>query len=508
LRFTVTTPLYYVNALPHVGSAYPTMAADTLARYHRLRGRDVLLVTGTDEHGQKIQQTAEEQGKSPQVHCDEIAPEFERLWQLLNIHYDRFIRTTNPRHELIVKEFFMRVYEKGDIYRDFYEGPYCVQCEEYKDPKELLEGDLCPIHLKPVETNREENYFFALSKYQRTLETYFEQNPGFIQPDIRRNEVLGWVKEGLRDFPISRSSVTWGIPLPVDPAQTIYVWFDALLGYISALLGPDQTPNLDNAIAEWWPVDLHLIGKDILRFHAVYWPAMLLSAGLPLPKKIFGHGYLTKDGRKMGKSLGNTLDPFDLVERYGSDAVRYYFLKELEFGRDGDFAESRFIHTLNADLANDFGNLLNRTLRMASKYCQGIVPAVQTDEDLSALAAQVIEPTAQAYEQLAFSQACESALSLVRRGNKYLDEKAPWTLHKNQDQAGVERVIYCVLESVRIAAILLAPVIPGMSRGVYQQLGFSPETWNQINWEETVWGKLPPGQTLSLGEPLFPRIDP
>jgi methionyl-tRNA synthetase len=336
--FAITTPLYYVNDLPHIGSAYTTIAADVIARFHRLKGLPVLMITGTDEHGQKIQRTAEVRQKSPQDHCDEIVVGFQSLWQQLNIAYDRFSRTTAPRHEAIVREFFQRVWDKGDIYEGHQQGWYCVSCEEFKEERDLLPGNYCAIHTnKPVEWRDEQNYFFRLSKYQSQLEALYAERPDFIQPPTRRNEVLSFVERGLQDFSVSRVNVDWGFAMPTDPNHTLYVWFDALLGYVTALLDPDDEPTLENAIARWWPINIHLIGKDILRFHAVYWPAMLMSAGLPVSGQVFGHGFLTKDGQKMGKSLGNTLDPVDLVSRYGADAVRYYFTKEIEFGRDGDF---------------------------------------------------------------------------------------------------------------------------------------------------------------------------
>ncbi|WP_427161175.1 methionine--tRNA ligase [Aliinostoc sp. HNIBRCY26] len=514
--FALTTPLYYVNDVPHVGSAYTTMAADTLARFYRLLGRQVLLITGTDEHGQKIQRSAETLGKAPQEFCDQISASFSSLWDLLNIRYDRFIRTTSPRHEAIVQEFFQRVWSSGDIYQGQQKGWYCVSCEEFKEERDLLEGNRCPIHTnKEVEWRDEQNYFFRLSKYQTQLEEFYQAHPDFIQPESRRNEVFNFVGQGLQDFSISRINVSWGFPVPADPKHTLYVWFDALLGYVTALLDADDTPTLENALAKWWPINLHLIGKDILRFHAVYWPAMLMSANLPLPEKVFGHGFLTKDGQKMGKSLGNTLDPIALLQRYGSDAVRYYFLKEIEFGKDGDFNEIRFINVLNADLANDLGNLLNRTLNMVKKYCAENALAVNhqaiaADNPLQNIGVNLGEKVKQAYESLAFNQACEAVLSLVQASNKYIDDQAPWTLYKQGKQQEVEIVLYAVLESVRLAAYLLSPVIPNISSEIYQQLGW------EVNFNEQTpsfathaqWGLLSNQQTLGKPQPIFKRIEP
>ncbi|PHJ54866.1 methionyl-tRNA synthetase [Nostoc linckia z18] len=520
--FALTTPLYYVNDVPHIGSAYTTIAADVVARFQKLLGHEVLLITGTDEHGQKIQRTAENLGKNPQDFCDEIVPSFVSLWELLNIQYDRFSRTTAPRHGAIVKEFFERVWKSGDIYQGQQQGWYCVSCEEFKEERELLEGRRCPIHTnKEVEWRDEKNYFFRLSKYQNKLTEFYQLKPDFIQPETRRNEVLSFVNQGLQDFSISRVNLDWGFPVPTDPNHTLYVWFDALLGYVTALLEPDAEPTLANALEKWWPINLHLIGKDILRFHAVYWPAMLLSAGLPLPNRVFGHGFLTKDGQKMGKSLGNTLDPVELVKRYGSDAVRYYFLKEIEFGKDGDFNENRFINVLNADLANDLGNLLNRTLNMVKKYCaENNVPpiskeAISDENPLKTIGLRLGEQVKQAYEQLAFNQACESILLLVQTSNKFIDEQAPWSLYKQGQQQEVEKVLYAVLESVRLAAYLLSPIIPNISSDIYQQLGFGINFNDRIQSSlnapfatHATWGLLSGNQQLGKAQPIFKRIEP
>lgn len=526
-QFSLTTPLYYVNDLPHIGSAYTTMAADVIARYHRLRGDAVLMITGTDEHGQKIQRTAERLGRSPQDHCDQIVVGFKDLWQKLDIHNDRFSRTTDSRHAAIVNEFFQRVWQRGDIYLGQQKGWYCVECEEFKEERELLENHHCPIHInRAAEWRDEENYFFRLSAYQEPLLAYYAANPDFIQPDIRRNEVLSFVERGLKDFSISRVNLDWGFPVPENPKHTLYVWFDALLGYVTALLDPGEEPTLANATKRWWPIKLHLIGKDILRFHAIYWPAMLMAADLPLPERVFGHGFLTKDGQKMGKSLGNTLNPYDLVAQYGADAVRYYFLKEIEFGRDGDFNETRFINILNADLADDLGNLLNRTLKMAAKYWQGNVPpdlpaGIAADNPLRQMGILAGEQASRAYQSLAFEQVAATSLEIVRAGNKYIDEQAPWSLYKKGEIAQVNQVLYAVLESVRLAAYLLAPIIPGVATEVYRQLGFDlnfnqdisdtpqfPLSTSPVNSFATHanWGLLEEGQTLGEAQPIFLKL--
>ncbi|MEA5621115.1 methionine--tRNA ligase [Cronbergia sp. UHCC 0137] len=518
--FVLTTPLYYVNDIPHIGSAYTTIAADVVARFQRLQGNKVLLITGTDEHGQKIERSAATLGKAPQEFCDQIVPSFISLWEVLNIQYDRFSRTTDPRHHAIVQEFFSRVWENGDIYQGQQKGWYCVSCEEFKEERELLDGKRCPIHTtKEVEWRDEQNYFFRLSKYQTKLEEFYQSHPDFIQPASRRNEVLSFVSQGLQDFSISRVNLDWGFPVPVDSKHTLYVWFDALLGYVTALLEPDAEPNLTNALERWWPINLHLIGKDILRFHAVYWPAMLMSAGLSLPERVFGHGFLTKDGQKMGKTLGNTLDPVGLVKRYGSDSVRYYFLKEIEFGKDGDFNEIRFINVLNADLANDLGNLLNRTLNMVKKYCAGNVPsivqeAIPANNPLKAIGLTLGERVKQAYEALAFNQSCEAVLSLVQASNKFIDDQAPWSLYKQGKQEEVEAVLYTVLESVRLAAYLLSPIIPNISGDIYQQLGWKIDFNDQKESlivapfaTHATWGILSNQQQLGTPQPIFKRIE-
>ncbi|MGK7889951.1 MAG: methionine--tRNA ligase [Leptolyngbyaceae cyanobacterium] len=519
--FAVTTPLYYVNDVPHMGSAYTTIAADVIARFNRLQGHPTLSITGTDEHGQKIQRTAEAKGRPPQEHCDEIAEKFAILWQLLNIQYDRFSRTTAQKHESIVKEFFQRVWDKGDIYLSQQQGFYCVACEEFKEERELLDNHHCPLHpnLK-AEWRDEQNYFFRLSKYQTHLETLYQDHPDFIQPTIRRNEVLNFVGQGLQDFSISRVNLDWGFPVPSDPSHTLYVWFDALLGYVTALLDPEDEPTLDNALKRWWPINLHLIGKDILRFHAVYWPAMLMSADLPLPHRVFGHGFLTKEGQKMSKSLGNIIDPVALTQTYGADAVRYYFMKEIELGRDGDFSETRFVNILNADLANDLGNLLNRTLGMTRKYCDRHVPPIQLSDipDNNLLKQKGVTlgtDVSQAYNHLTFSQASQLILDMVRAANKYLDSEAPWTRFKKGEQTAVNIILYAVLEVVRLAGYLLAPIVPTLSTKIYQQLGFDAIDFNALEAvsqqcpyrTHAQWGALPPGQAIQDPQPIFQKLE-
>ncbi|BFI28150.1 methionyl-tRNA synthetase [Marchantia polymorpha subsp. ruderalis] len=512
-NFVVTTPLYYVNAAPHMGSAYPTIAADALARFQRLQGRRVVFITGTDEHGEKIATAAAAQGREPKDHCDVVAAEYQSLWKELGIDYDRFIRTTEANHEKIVDEFYRRVLDKGDIYRAQYEGLYCVNCEEYKDEKELMEDNCCPIHRKPCAERKEDNYFFALSKYQQAIDDLLTSNPNFVRPSFRLNEVQGWVNDGLRDFSISRAAVEWGIPVPTDSKQTIYVWFDALLGYLSALLEEGKEPGVDNAAAGGWPASVHIIGKDILRFHAVYWPAMLMSAGLPVPAAVYGHGFLTKDGLKMGKSLGNTLEPKDLVSKFGPDAVRYYFLREIEFGKDGDFSEERFINIVNASLANTIGNLLNRTLGLLKKNCNATIAVdsstIPEDHIVRKVASESVKTANRDFTELNFSGACDALLAIATAGNLYLDDRAPWSRFKaggsSAEEAALDLIV--VSEVVRIVAVGLSPVVPEFCRRIYAQLGFTEEVFRAITWEDTQWGGLKAGQVMVDAQPIFKRIE-
>lgn len=496
-----------------MGSAYPTIAADALSRFQRLQGEKVIFITGTDEHGEKIALAAAAQGRTPKEHCDIIAEDYQSLWKDLDISYDKFIRTTNSRHEKIVDEFYRRVYDKGDIYRADYEGLYCINCEEFKEEKDLLEDRCCPIHRKPCEFRQEENFFFALSKYQKELDTLLSLDSEFVQPNFRLNEVIGWVKEGVRDFSISRAAVEWGIPVPTDVKQTIYVWFDALLGYVSALLPEDSEPTLENAFNAGWPASVHIIGKDILRFHAVYWPGMLMSAGFPLPRTVFGHGFLTKDGLKMGKSLGNTIEPRDLVSKFGPDAVRYYFLKEIEFGRDGDYSEERFINMVNANLANTIGNLLNRTLGLLKKNCESRISTnslnIATDNPVRVAAAEAVKTVREDFSHLRFSSACDKILSIATTGNVYLDDRAPWSLFKKGDSSAAEAAqdLVIVLEAVRIVAVALSPVTPQLSLRIYLQLGYSMDDFLSLSWESTNWGALKEGQVMPEPQPVFKKIE-
>jgi methionyl-tRNA synthetase len=506
--YTLTTPLYYVNDRAHLGSAYTTLACDAIARYHRLKGEAVLFITGCDEHGQKIQRTAEAAGLTPQAHCDAVSEGYRELWNRWQISNDRFIRTTDPRHRRIVEQFFARVEASGDVVEGRQQGWYCVACEEFKDDPHEAQDPECPTHRRPLEWRDELNLFFRLSRYQRQIEALI-QREGFIQPASRRREVENFVAQGLRDFSISRVDLPWGIPVPGHEGHTFYVWFDALLGYITALLEEGDAPDLDTAIRRGWPASVHVIGKDILRFHAVYWPAMLLSAGLPLPEQVFGHGFLTREGQKMGKSLGNVLDPEVLLERCGRDAVRWYLLRDIPFGDDGDFQQQRFSDLVNNDLANTIGNLLNRTSSMARRWFAEAVPpagdASAPTHPLAVAASGAAGTVQQAMDALDFRSAAEATLQLAIQANGFLNDQAPWKAMKQEGQElAVAADLYAVLEAARIVAVLLAPLVPDLADRMLAQLRQSqPPTWP----EALAWGVLEPGTSLPEPVPVMAKLE-
>ncbi|KAL6867626.1 hypothetical protein ACP4OV_015650 [Aristida adscensionis] len=507
--YVLTTPLYYVNAPPHMGSAYTTIAADAIARFQRLLEKKVIFITGTDEHGEKIATSAEDSGRNPKEHCDVISNSYKRLWADLDIEYDKFIRTTDHKHEAIVNDFYSRVLNSGDIYRADYEGLYCVNCEEYKDEKELAENNCCPVHLKPCVPRKEDNYFFALSKYQHKLEELLTRNPKFIRPSHRLNE---WARNLSKLWCPDHHWISFGFNLQ-ERVHNSFLRPVQEWGYISALLDDGEPASLQEAIDRGWPASLHLIGKDILRFHAVYWPAMLMSAGLSVPDAVFGHGFLTKDGMKMGKSLGNTLEPKDLVERFGADAVRYFFLREVEFGNDGDYSEERFINIVNAHLANTVGNLLNRTLGLLKKNCQSTLAfdsvAAADGGSFRDSVENLVDKAKYHYENLLLSSACETVLEIGNLGNLYIDEQAPWSCFKqggeSAEKAAKDLVI--ILEAMRIIAIALSPITPSLSLRIYTQLGFTEDDFRVLRWEDTKWGGLKAGQVMMEPKPVFARIE-
>ena len=517
MSYTLTTPLYYVNDRPHLGSTYTTLACDTIARFQRLRGEQVVFITGCDEHGLKIQRTAEAAGLSPQAHCDAVSERFRDLWGRWGISLDRFVRTTEPRHRTLVAEFFARVEASGDVLEGRQQGWYCVACEEFKDDPHEAEDPECAIHRRPLEWRDEVNLFFRLSRYQEAIAELVAK-PGFVMPPSRRKEVENFVAGGLKDFSISRIDLPWGIPVPGHPGHTFYVWFDALLGYLTALFEPGVEPSLALLAERGWPARLHVIGKDILRFHAVFWPAMLLSAGLPLPAQVFGHGFLTREGQKMGKSLGNVLDPEVLLERCGRDAVRWYLLRDIPFGDDGDFQQQRFQDLVNNDLANTIGNLLNRTSSMARKWFADAVPpagaAASPDHPLARAAATRTTAVPEALERCDFRAAAEAILTLAGEANGFLNEQAPWVRRKQPDQeSAVAADLYAVLETSRLVAVLLAPLLPDLSARMLSQLGQEPhdseaDALNPGGWDAALrWGVLAPGDILPEPSPVMQRLE-
>ena len=511
--FYISTPIYYVNDVPHLGHAYTTIVADVMARYHAARGQQTFFLTGTDEHGQKIERAASANGEQPIQLADRVVSRFKQTWTNLNIRNDDFIRTTEARHAEVVSQLWQRMVDAGDIYLDHYDGLYCVGCEEYYTEGQLEEGNRCPVHGTEVEHLQQPSYFFRMSKYQDQLLEHFEQHPEFVRPEIRRNEIVNFIRGGLRDLSISRTTFNWGIPVPGDPAHVVYVWVDALTNYISALGGFGDGAA---RYGSFWPADVHLIGKDILRFHAVYWPTMLMSAGLPLPRCVFAHGWWTINGQKMSKSLRNAVEPNMVAADVGRDALRYYLCRETTLGSDGDFSHGGLIHRINAELANDLGNLLRRSLAMARNYCDGKVPAFaadleadQLDAGLVALAARVRDEAARQYDLLNPNRALESIWELVRAANKYIDSTAPYKLIKDpQQRRRVEQVVANFLEALRWIALLVAPVMPDKAGEMLTQLGLGAADPKGLlqQWPER-WGALAVGLELNPGAPLFPRID-
>jgi methionyl-tRNA synthetase len=513
----VTTPLYYVNDRPHIGTAYSTIAADVLARYHKLRGRPTRFLTGLDEHGLKIARAAEAKGMSPQAFTDEMQAPFKETWQLLGCDYDDFLRTTEPRHKQQAQALWRQIEARGDIYLGAYEDWYCVGCEAFYTEKDLLPGNVCPQHMKPVELIKEASYFFRLSKYTQPLLDFYEAHPDFVKPAGRFNEVKNFVREGLRDLSVSRTSFRWGVPVPNDPEHVMYVWFDALTNYISALGGPTE-PGVSALYDRFWPPSgqvVHVVGKDILRFHAVFWPAFLLSAGIEPPTQVWAHGWLTVNGQKMSKSLGNFLSPEPLVEAFGVDALRYYLMRDVAFGQDGDFSHENVLARLNGELANGLGNLLNRVLvSIVQKNLGGQVPApvtsarTQDDEELEATALRCAQSAAEHLELVQPQRALESIWELVAAGNRYVDRTEPWALVKRGDTERLSQVVYQVLETLRMIGVMISPFMPGKAAELRCQLGLDallPSVERDL-WPR-VFGGLSPGTRTRSQQPLFPRVD-
>lgn len=506
--FYITTPIYYPSDNLHIGHAYTTVAADTIARYKKMTGYETWFLTGSDEHGQKIQRTAKAKGVEPKEYVDKIVAGFKHLWGTLEVSYDDFIRTTDERHKQVVQDIFVKLYEQGDIYKSEYEGWYCTPCETFWTERQA-EGKLCPDCGRSVELVKEESYFFKMSKYADRLLKHIDENPDFIRPVSRRNEMINFIKQGLEDLCVSRTTFDWGIKVPFDPKHVIYVWIDALTNYYSALVGGRSD---DELAKKFWPADLHLMAKDIVRFHSIIWPIILMAAGLELPKCVMAHGWLLLEGGKMSKSKGNVIDPLILIDKYGVDAIRYYLLRELPFGSDGYYSEEILIQRINSDLANDLGNLVSRSVAMVEKYFGGEVrPAVNSDEfdtDLIKVAGAVIEEYEQSMEKFELSNALGAVWRLINRANKYIDETAPWILAKdegNRDRLGT--VLYNLMEVIRIVTIMISPFMPKLPARIWEQVGLTG-SGQEASWEGLKsWGGFPAGTTVKKGPALFPRID-
>jgi methionyl-tRNA synthetase len=510
--FYITTPIYYVNDVPHIGHAYTTIAADVLARYWRLRGRDVFFLTGLDEHGQKVQQAAAKAGIDPQAHCDKLASQFQQLWTRLNISNDAFIRTTDHAHKRIVQRYLQVLYDKQLIYKDSYAGWYCTFDERFWTEKDVADG-LCPDCKRPVERLSEHNYFFKMGQYQDRLINHIKTHEKFIRPESRRNEVLGFLQtQKLGDLSISRpkSRLSWGIELPFDNDYVTYVWFDALVNYLSALEYKLPSPSIER----YWPASVHLVGKDILTTHAVYWSTMLMALELPLPDTIFAHGWWTVDGEKMSKSRGNVIDPYLMVDKYNVYGFRYFLLREVPFGQDGDFSETALIARINSDLANGLGNLLSRTLTLIERSTNGVIPNVpmplssDVEERLTKAGLEAFSRADADIEELAFSRALEQIWQLVRAADQYLELHAPWTLAKDPGKKELlERVLYRAADSLRLLAIAIYPFMPSISEAISQQLGINLDFKVPMTFEDRQWSMLRPGTRIQKAAPLFPRID-
>jgi len=510
--FYVTTPIYYVNDAPHIGHAYTTVAGDVLTRWHRQRGENVWFLTGTDEHGEKVLNTASANNTTPQEWCDNLViNKWKPVWNALNIANDDFIRTTEPRHMERVQRFMQQLKDAGHIYAGKFEGPYCVGCEEFKLPGDLEDGN-CKVHGKPCAMLSEDNWFFKLSAFVPALLEHYRKNPEACQPESARNEVVAFLESGVRDLSISRSSFDWGIPVPWDTEQVIYVWFDALLNYATAVgLGDDPQSAGGKKFAQTWPADVHLVGKDILRFHAVIWPAMLMAAGLPVPGKVFAHGWLLVGGEKMSKSKLTGIAPEAITDHFGVDAFRYYFLRAIPFGSDGSFSWEDMGARYTSELANDFGNLASRLIAMIEKYCEGVIPAPARDEELATLLEKTVAQADAAMCALDFQGGINAIMDFCKRVNGYVTEKEPWAMAKDTaNKVELDKVLYNTAESIRALAVLLHPVMPATTQTLWESLGAQTtlgDISKQVISAVGVWGTLPQGARVTKGAVLFPRLE-
>ena len=496
-RFYITTAIHYVNDAPHLGHAYETVIADAVARWHRLVGDETFFLTGTDEHGLKVARSAEAAGLTPHEHVDRTSARFIEAWEALGITYDDFIRTTEPRHHAAVGELLQKIYDNGDIELGTYEGPYCVPCEAYYTEDELVDGGDCPVHKRPVEILKEDNYFFKLSRYGERVLDWLNQDPSPVQPETRRNEAIGLVKQGLRDVSISRTSIDWGVPVPWDPAHVFYVWYDALINYATAVgYGSDS-----ERFEKWWPHVNHVIGKDITRFHCVYWPAMLLAAGEEPPANVWIHGFLLVGGEKLSKTALNAISPHDLIADLGRDAIRYHLLRDQPFGPDGEFSHEGVVARYNSDLANNLGNLVARVATVVGSKCGGVGPAPSPDSSLKAIAADVVEQTGAAWDRLAPSEALDATWRLIRETNAYLEANEPW---KSEPGPAVDLVLGDALEALRIVSLLASPAVPTTSAEIWRRLGLQDFESHHLP-EAAAWGGYPGGLPVEKGPSLFPR---
>jgi methionyl-tRNA synthetase len=507
-KFFITTAIDYVNSMPHLGTAYEKIGADVLARFKRLLGYETFFLMGTDEHSLNVEKQARALTMSPAAYCDGMSRKFQDVWKLLGISYDDFIRTTDARHIAAAQAIFKRIYDNGDIYKSEYKGWYCVSCEAFMKDKDLADG-LCPVHRRKPEWVTESNYFFALSKYAPKLLDYIEKNKDFIRPAIRKNEIVNVIKGGLEDISVSRSSVGWGIPVPIDEKQVIYVWFDALINYVTGA----GFPHDPERFRKFWPADVHIVGKDITRFHCVIWPAMLMAAGIEPPRGVFGHGFVYVGGGRMSKTEGRVVDPAEACAKYGADPLRYYLLREIPYDRDGDFTWENFENRYNADLANDLGNLVSRTLSMVKRYRGGVIPgahagaSADNDRELVTAAEGLAAAVPRLVDELDFSEMLKEIWSVIQMANRYVEANAPWTLAKEQKDQRLDTVLYNLCETIRLAGVLTAPFMPVKGPEIIAQLGLPPVDKDFDFAKEMKWGRLPGGTPIGDLKVLFPKLE-